>query len=77
MNFLLYISSIPGRLWLWFFDRFIMYPLMKIVAPMLGVRFMNLGYWPSTSEDDKKLIKFMDDTDDLEEYGEFFNWKSV
>ncbi|KAF1756944.1 hypothetical protein GCK72_013399 [Caenorhabditis remanei] len=45
-----------------------MYPLMKIVAPMLGVRFMNLGYWPSTSEDDRKLIKFMDDADDLEEY---------
>ncbi|EFO87244.1 hypothetical protein CRE_25799 [Caenorhabditis remanei] len=68
MNLLLHISSIPGRLWLWFFDRFIMYPLMKIVAPMLAVRFMNLGYWPSTSEDDRKLIKFMDDADDLEEY---------
>ncbi|PIC32958.1 hypothetical protein B9Z55_013109 [Caenorhabditis nigoni] len=68
MNLLLNITSLIGRLWLWFFDRFIMYPLMKIVAPKLGVRFMNLGYWPSRKPEDAKLRVFMNDIGDLQEY---------
>ncbi|EGT52850.1 hypothetical protein CAEBREN_17216 [Caenorhabditis brenneri] len=45
-----------------------MYPLMKIVAPKLGVRFMNLGYWPSDKPEDDKLRAFMEEVGDLEDY---------
>lgn len=46
-----------------------MYPLMRIVAPKLGVRFMNLGYWPSSAPQYAKMRMFMEDLGDLDEYG--------
>lgn len=45
-----------------------MYPLMRIVAPKLGVRFMNLGYWPSSAPQYAKMRMFMEDLGDLDEY---------
>lgn len=41
---------------------------MKVVAPKLGVRFMNLGYWPSGKAEDVVLEEFMNDIGDLQEY---------
>lgn len=41
---------------------------MKIVAPRLGVRFMNLGYWPSSKPEDDKLRRFIRGIDDLQDY---------
>ncbi|CAI2350634.1 unnamed protein product [Caenorhabditis sp. 36 PRJEB53466] len=40
---------------------------MKYVAPKLGVRFMNLGYWPSIEPQDDKLNEFLIEND-LSEY---------
>lgn len=71
MSLLLHIASLASQLWLWFFDRFILYPLMKFVAPKLGVRYMNLGYWPSMRQEDSKMTLFLSDFEDLPEYGEF------
>ncbi|CAD6197118.1 unnamed protein product [Caenorhabditis auriculariae] len=58
-------------LWLWFFDRAILYPLLVYVAPRIGIQFLNLGYWPLkhdaeihddvSDDNDEEMINFVRD----------------
>ncbi|KHJ99204.1 hypothetical protein OESDEN_00812 [Oesophagostomum dentatum] len=35
------------RFWFFIFDRLILYPALCYLSPVLGIQFLNLGYWPT------------------------------
>ncbi|RCN46203.1 methyltransferase domain protein [Ancylostoma caninum] len=47
------IYDLSLRLWFFLFDRLILYPIMRHLSPVLGIQFMNLGYWPTKSSEAK------------------------
>ncbi|CAI5448795.1 unnamed protein product [Caenorhabditis angaria] len=55
------------QIWMWIFDRFILYPLMRWIAPKLGVKFMNLGY--VLDENDQKIKQFLERIPEYETNG--------
>ncbi|CAI4224453.1 unnamed protein product [Auanema sp. JU1783] len=45
------------RFWIYIFDRLILYPLLKHFSRKVGTHFLNLGYWPTTTFNDNRIIK--------------------